>query len=556
MDQMSKMQVVAKKMEKMLETSLQQLKAEQTLRKEAEEKSETLELKLTELAVQADEAEAGYRREVEEKDEKIINLEASIEYLQQALIQKEEDLMKKEEIITKLRKRIDIFNTDSKVGIDAVNKFEKRLSQLMSGEESSKKKKAVSSPSKSKYLTSTDLDSVKNLENRLNNLIEDGKNSSSASSPSALKRKSGSHLEESVIEITPVKRQKEPGPKESFEEGFHGFGPNDIDAPYDAATPNKSVEVSPTHITGNTFGDEENNDEIIIDDSNITTQDLDDTWDEDGFPPETRVDWDPLATVAKDETLKDEDDDIEEKHFPEENMVEVGNIKHKTHCKVCKKTFLNRESLRVHEEKTGHAFKFPCDLCGKRFKQKIQMKRHQEQVHSDEQPFQCNRCDRKFKNEFSWKRHQENDEIHEKLANWTPFISCNICGKQFERRRKWCLDQHMLTHEENKRFQCHICEKWFRSSGYLTQHMKACSGLKEEECAFCGKRFAKKSVLLNHERLHTGDKPFQCRICDERFRTHHNYSNHGKNAHGAQNATHYNELQNAAEEEKKFDTKF
>ena len=103
----------------------------------------------------------------------------------------------------------------------------------------------------------------------------------------------------------------------------------------------------------------------------------------------------------------------------------------------------------------------------------------------------------------------------------------------------------------NKRFQCHICEKWFRSSGYLTQHMKACSGLKEEECAFCGKRFAKKSVLLNHERLHTGDKPFQCRICDERFRTHHNYSNHGKNAHGAQNATHYNKLQNAAEEEKK-----
>ena len=79
--------------------------------------------------------------EVEEKDEKIINLEASIEYLQQALIQKEEDLMKKEEIITKLRKRIDIFNTDSKVGIDAVNKFEKRLSQLMSGEESSKKKR-------------------------------------------------------------------------------------------------------------------------------------------------------------------------------------------------------------------------------------------------------------------------------------------------------------------------------------------------------------------------------------------------------------------------------
>ena len=56
--------------------------------------------------------------------------------------------------------------------------------------------------------------------------------------------------------------------------------------------------------------------------------------------------------------------------------------------------------------------------------------------------------------------------------------SLQVCGKQFERRRRWCLDQHMLSHETERKFNCDICGKFFRNSSYLKTHRKACLGVK------------------------------------------------------------------------------
>ena len=88
-----------------------------------------------------------------------------------------------------------------------------------------------------------------------------------------------------------------------------------------------------------------------------------------------------------------------------------------------------------------------------------QMKRHEAQLHSSETPYQCrftiwhqhcsfqwwkykndvvgfqtaikrvfhfSRCDRTFKSEYSWKRHQSNDEVHQKMENFTPFLTCEV----------------------------------------------------------------------------------------------------------------------------------
>ena len=40
------------------------------------------------------------------------------------------------------------------------------------------------------------------------------------------------------------------------------------------------------------------------------------------------------------------------------------------------------------------------------------------------------------------------------------------------------MDQHMLSHETERKFNCDICGKFFRNSSYLRTHRKACSGVK------------------------------------------------------------------------------
>merc|ERR1712115_628759 len=138
MDQVTKLQVVAKKLEKMLETSLHQLKLEQKLRKEGEEKILGLEKKLNDLDQSFKDKEEECHKKIDQKEEKIINLEASAEYLQLMVVQKDEEITKKQKMITKLRSMINIYNLpkhdqsdDSAVQLDRVSHYEKRLCELM-----------------------------------------------------------------------------------------------------------------------------------------------------------------------------------------------------------------------------------------------------------------------------------------------------------------------------------------------------------------------------------------------------------------------------------------
>ena len=466
-------QVVAKKMEKMLETSLQQLKMEQKLRKESEAKCLSLQNKVETLEKQISHNEEVFGASLNEKDEKIVSLEATAEFLEKALIQKDEELGKKQDIIKKLRSRINLFSKGQEsVALDTVNNFEKRLTEL----------------------------------------IEEGKSKGEDEGFPHRKSEGKPSQVTNAIEITPVERVSA-SEREASERR---------DICHQIKTEDKA--------------DHEINFEIVIEGSAETEE----SWDEPDDVIETD---DPLESKPGDEESKIKIEPSEEAGGNDSGR----NIKHRKRCKVCDSVFPNKQSLIEHEQTTGHFLKFGCQHCDKRFRQKIQVKRHEAQVHSEEMPFQCNRCDRKFKSEFSWKRHQDNDEIHKRLENYTPFLTCQVCGKQFERRRKWCLDQHMLTHQPSNKFPCDICGKYFRSNNYLSTHRKACAGVKEEECAFCGKRFSKKTVRLNHERLHTGELPYHCRICGSRFRTHHNYSQHGRQAHGALTASHFNVMQDEAD---------
>ena len=127
-------------------------------------------------------------------------------------------------------------------------------------------------------------------------------------------------------------------------------------------------------------------------------------------------------------------------------------VRHKTTCPICGENFVNKYALTKHQKDTDHVVKFNCELCDKQFKTKSIMQIHKARIHSDATPYKCGKCEKRFKDAGSCRRHEANDSVHirnESMKN-NPSLMCNICGKEFDRNRRWCLDQHYLTHIHSK----------------------------------------------------------------------------------------------------------
>ena len=96
---------MAKRLEKMLETSLNQLKIEQKMRKQSENKLMDFELDLVNKEHLVRSLEDQIVNIKSEKDEKIINLESTINFLQSVVIQKEKEVLNMQEVLAQ-------YNTD------------------------------------------------------------------------------------------------------------------------------------------------------------------------------------------------------------------------------------------------------------------------------------------------------------------------------------------------------------------------------------------------------------------------------------------------------------
>lgn len=123
---------------------------------------------------------------------------------------------------------------------------------------------------------------------------------------------------------------------------------------------------------------------------------------------------------------------------------------------------------------------FECDLCGRKFMQKIFIEKH-------------------------LKKHVENQ------------LDCMICSKHFKESRN--LRKHMLSHTGQKPFKCAVCLKGFQHESYLTIHMRNHSGQKPYVCQQCAKAFSCSGDLTTHiKKIHERQKNHVCKICMQRFR--------------------------------------
>ncbi|XP_073444507.1 uncharacterized protein [Dendrobates tinctorius] len=156
---------------------------------------------------------------------------------------------------------------------------------------------------------------------------------------------------------------------------------------------------------------------------------------------------------------------------------------------------------------TKDEWQFACIECGRHFKRKDHLKRHQ-RLHKDERPYSCSECGKGYNHISVLVEHQRTH------TGERPFV-CNECGKCFI--YKSALFTHQKIHSGKKPFFCLYCGKCFIRKSVLIDHVKIHTGEKPFLCQECGRSFTQSSAFVKHQRIHTGEKPFSCSVCGRCF---------------------------------------
>ncbi|KAF2879541.1 hypothetical protein ILUMI_26625 [Ignelater luminosus] len=179
-------------------------------------------------------------------------------------------------------------------------------------------------------------------------------------------------------------------------------------------------------------------------------------------------------------------------------------------CEVCHKLFKTKHTYNLHVANIHrNEFNFKCEQCGKGFLYESQHKAHAK-VHSGTL-YKCDDCNKVFRDEKYYKTHLK---IHKPDYTAQTF-TCPKCNAKFASSGGY--RSHMRAHNTDLKYICDTCGKHVTSLGSLREHLLLHSGEKPFICEFCGKSFNKPALLKAHRRVHTKEKPYVCKLCQQRF---------------------------------------
>ena len=154
----------------------------------------------------------------------------------------------------------------------------------------------------------------------------------------------------------------------------------------------------------------------------------------------------------------------------------------KKKCGVCEKTFCvesgaYEEHLKVHEDTF---FECPEEDCKKKFRRKSSLRKHS-YFHVGKFKYKCSDCSECFVDRSKYEIHVASK--HNKMER---IFKCEECPKTFSSSDY--LKKHLVTHRDEYKYNCKICEQKFKWMTSLQLHMSIHNGTKSSfQCSECHK---------------------------------------------------------------------
>ncbi|XP_052859867.1 transcription factor grauzone-like [Anopheles cruzii] len=208
----------------------------------------------------------------------------------------------------------------------------------------------------------------------------------------------------------------------------------------------------------------------------------------------------------------------------------------------CERKLFKRCNLLEHVKVHLNPSLFSCEVCGKSYRSKEYLQRHQQESHDPtlERKYKCTECSHSFLRKHLLTAHlarhvkvqcTECDRVLSskaalgihmlKIHGNTGGQICDICGREF--RTKTSFDKHIRKHNAAyvpERFPCKFCDKKLMSKVGLKKHVLAKHTTFDEEfiCTECGSRYPHKLALDNHKRKVHIEEKYECEFCGRRFK--------------------------------------
>ena len=171
-----------------------------------------------------------------------------------------------------------------------------------------------------------------------------------------------------------------------------------------------------------------------------------------------------------------------------------------------------------------------CDACNITYSSSKNLKRHNDQIHSDHPSYQCPKCSKRLGGKLEFEKHMQTHDTE----NFFKSI-CGFCGKKSKTEESH-LNHIKYNHTKERVHKCNICPKRFPYKSALecqqSYHANETKPLEKYlDCDECPNKLKTKRSLGLHKRVHSGLTPYGCDFCDKRFRQSAHKRTHQKNIH-------------------------